>query len=45
MRNFLRTASILIILYLVLINFTGFSKDVATSAKGGVEVIKAFQGR
>lgn len=45
MRGFLRTAAILIILYLVLVHFTGFSKDVATLASGGGELVKDFQGR
>jgi hypothetical protein len=45
MRNVLRVFMILIVAYLVLIHFTGFSKDVATISKGGVELTKAFQGR
>jgi hypothetical protein len=45
MRKVLSTFAILIILYLVLIHFTGFSKDVSTLSKGGVELTKAFQGR
>lgn len=45
MRNFLKTAAILIILYLVLIHFTGFSKDVATVFSGGNQLVKTFQGR
>jgi hypothetical protein len=45
MRNFLRTAFLLIVLYLVLINFTGFTKDVATVTHGGSELVKTFQGR
>lgn len=45
MRNFFKTASVLIILYLVLIHFTGFSKDVATLFSGTTNVIKTFQGR
>lgn len=45
MRYFLRTAAVLIILYLVLIHFTGFSKDVSTTLHGGGELVKIFQGR
>lgn len=45
MRKVLSTFAVLIILYLVLINFTGFSKDVSTLSKGTVELTKAFQGR
>jgi hypothetical protein len=45
MRNFIRIAAILIILYLVLIHFTGFSKDVATLFSGTGTIIKDFQGR
>lgn len=45
MRNFLKTAAVLIILYLVLINFTGFSKDVSALAKGSGELVQDFQGR
>lgn len=45
MRGFLRTAAILIILYLVLVHFTGFSKDVSTLASGTGELVKDFQGR
>lgn len=45
MRGFIRTAAILIILYLILIHFTGFSKDVATLTAGGSELVKTFQGR
>jgi hypothetical protein len=35
----------LIALYLVLVNFTGFSNDVSASASGSTSLIKAFQGR
>ena len=45
MRNFLKTASVLIILYLVLIHFTGFSKDVGALAGGTGTLVKDFQGR
>jgi hypothetical protein len=45
MRNFLKTAFLLIVLYLVLINFTGFSKDVATLFSGTSELVTTFQGR
>jgi hypothetical protein len=45
MRNFIKTAAILIILYLVLIHFTGFSKDVATLFSGTGSLVKTFQGR
>lgn len=45
MRNFIKTAAVLIILYLVLIHFTGFSKDVATVFGGTGQLVKTFQGR
>ena len=45
MRSFLKTAAILIALFLVLIHFTGFSKDVATLSHSGTELVTAFQGR
>lgn len=45
MRKILSTFALLIIVYLVLIHFTGFSKDVATISKGGAELAKTFQGR
>jgi len=35
----------LIALYLILVNFTGFTSDVNASASGGSSIIKAFQGR
>lgn len=31
--------------YLVLVNYTGFSKDVTASSQGATSVIKGFQGR
>jgi hypothetical protein len=45
MRKALSIFATLIILYLVLIHFTGFSKDVSTLASSGVNITKAFQGR
>jgi hypothetical protein len=45
MRNFIKTAAILIVLYLILIHFTGFSKDVATVFAGTGTLVKDFQGR
>jgi hypothetical protein len=45
MRNFLKTAAILIILYLVLVHFTGFSKDVGTLFSGTEGLVTTFQGR
>lgn len=45
MRNFIRTAALLILAYLALIHFTGFSKDVSTVLSGGGELVKDFQGR
>lgn len=45
MRNFIKTAAVLIVLYLILIHFTGFSKDVSTTLQGGSELVKTFQGR
>lgn len=45
MRNFIKIAAILIIAYLVLIHFTGFSKDVGTLFSGTTSLVTAFQGR
>lgn len=45
MRNFIKTAALLIVAYLVLIHFTGFSKDVATLFSGTGALVKDFQGR
>jgi hypothetical protein len=45
MRTFMKTAAILIVLYLVLIHFTGFSKDVSTLFSGGSNLVATFQGR
>jgi predicted acyltransferase len=45
MRNFLKIAAVLILAYLVLIHFTGFSKDVSTVLGGTGTIIKDFQGR
>ncbi len=45
MRNFLKTAFFLILAYLALIHFTGFSKDVSTVLGGTGELVKDFQGR
>ena len=45
MRRFIATASILIILYLVLVHFTGFTKDVSQLGTSSVGLVKAFQGR
>jgi translation elongation factor EF-G len=45
MRIFLRTAFLLILAYLALIHFTGFSKDVSTLTAGTGELVKDFQGR
>ncbi len=35
----------LIALYLVVVNFTGFTSDINASASGGGSIIRAFQGR
>lgn len=45
MRNFLKTAAILIILYLALVHFTGFTRDVGTLFTGTGSLVKTFQGR
>lgn len=45
MRGYLRAAFLLIVAYLVLVHFTGFTKDVAALATGTVGTVKAFQGR
>jgi hypothetical protein len=45
MRKALTIFAALIILYLILIHFTGFSKDVSTLASSGVDITKALQGR
>lgn len=35
----------LIALYLVVVNYSGFSSDVSATATGSTGLIKAFQGR
>lgn len=45
MRSFLKIAFLLIVLYLILIHFTGFSKDISTAFAGTGELVKTFQGR
>ncbi len=45
MRSFIKTAAVLILAYLVLIHFTGFSKDVSTVLSGSGQLVKDFQGR
>lgn len=45
MRGYLRIAFLLILAYLVLIHFTGFSKDVSTVLSGTGTLVKDFQGR
>jgi hypothetical protein len=45
MRNFIKTAFLLIVLYLILIHFTGFTKDVGTVFSGTGNLVKTFQGR
>jgi len=35
----------MIVLYLVLVHFTGFTKDIGALASGTVGTVKAFQGR
>lgn len=44
MRSFLKTAFILIVLFLILIHYTGFSNDVKSLTSGSVELVKTFQG-
>lgn len=44
MRTFIKTAMILILVYLVLVHFTGFSKDISTASEGAGELITDFQG-
>lgn len=43
--NFLGTASILILAYLVLVHFTGFAADIGALGKATAETTKTFQGR
>lgn len=45
MSRLLKLAAILIIAYLVLINYTGFSKDVATLGSSANGLVATFQGR
>jgi hypothetical protein len=44
-KKILYYSAAMIILYLVLVNYTGFSSDVTASSQGGTSLIKAFQGR
>lgn len=41
----LAIAFVLIVAYLALEHFTGFSKDVSTLSSGATGLVKAFQGR
>ena len=45
MRAFVKTAMILILAYLILVHYTGFSQDLSTATKGTGELITDFQGR
>lgn len=45
MRKTIYYIAALIALYLVVVHFAGFSKDVSTSLAGGSGVIKTLQGR
>jgi hypothetical protein len=45
MRKALTYAAGLIALYLVVVNYTGFSKDESATASGSEGLVKAFQGR
>ncbi len=45
MRTFVKTAMILILAFLVLVHFTGFSQDLSATTKGAGELITDFQGR
>ena len=44
MKSFIKTAAVLIIAFLALVHFTGFSKDVSTLFGGTSELVKTFQG-
>lgn len=44
LRRLMMIFAVLIIAYLVLVHYTGFSKDVATIASGTGELVKDFQG-
>lgn len=44
-RELVATMAALILAYLVLVNSTGFSRNIAALSKAGVENTKALQGR
>lgn len=45
MRKTIYYIAALIALYLIVVHFAGFSKDLSTAATGGAGVIKTLQGR
>lgn len=45
MSRLFKLAAVLIIAYLVLINYTGFSKDVSTLGASANGLVATFQGR
>jgi translation elongation factor EF-G len=45
MRQYIKYAFVMILAYLALVHFTGFSKDLSTATSGAGELIKDFQGR
>lgn len=45
MRKGIYYVAALIALYLIVVHFAGFSKDLATATSGGATVIKSLQGR
>ena len=44
-REVLSVFVVLILAYLVLVNYTGFSKDIGAIGSNGVALAKTFQGR
>jgi hypothetical protein len=45
MSRLFKIAAVLILAYLVLINYTGFSRDVATLGTSANGLVATFQGR
>lgn len=44
-REILSVFVVLILAYLVLLNYTGFSRDISALTSGGATLAKTFQGR
>lgn len=44
-KELVKMTTVLIVLFLILTNFTGFSRSIGAGTRGWERIIKAFQGR